>query len=79
MTASALPICLRRYAMKPRPQKPSIIMAHVEGSGTAATFLEPAEVLTPWKKSSVERQALSRGRYLGAVTKHTQITCDPLA
>jgi hypothetical protein len=28
--------CLRRYAMKPSPQKPRIIMAQVEGSGTAA-------------------------------------------
>ena len=27
----------RRYAMKPMPAKPRIIMAHVEGSGTAAT------------------------------------------
>jgi hypothetical protein len=25
---------LRRYAMKPTPAKPKIIMAHVEGSGT---------------------------------------------
>jgi hypothetical protein len=27
----------RRYAMKPMPANPRIIMAHVEGSGTAAT------------------------------------------
>lgn len=27
--------CLRRYAMKPTPAKPRIIIAHVEGSGTA--------------------------------------------
>jgi hypothetical protein len=30
------PFCLRRYAVKPRPQKPRIIIAQVEGSGTAA-------------------------------------------
>jgi hypothetical protein len=30
----------RRYAMKPMPQKPRIIIAHVEGSGTAeVTFV----------------------------------------
>ena len=34
-TLSAAPFCLRRCAMKPRPQKPRIIMAQVEGSGTA--------------------------------------------
>ena len=34
-TRTAAPFCLRRYAMKPRPQKPRIIIAHVEGSGTA--------------------------------------------
>jgi len=34
--AIALPFCLRRYVMKARQQKPRIIMAHVEGSRTAA-------------------------------------------
>jgi hypothetical protein len=29
------PPCFRRYVMKPRPMKPRIIMAQVEGSGTA--------------------------------------------
>ena len=33
---SAAPFCFRRYAMKPTPQKPKIIIAQVEGSGTAA-------------------------------------------
>jgi hypothetical protein len=33
-----LPFCFRRYAIKPSPQKPRIIIAHVEGSGTAATL-----------------------------------------
>jgi hypothetical protein len=28
----------RRYAMKPTPAKPRIIIAHVEGSGTAPTL-----------------------------------------
>jgi len=32
---NADPSCFRRYAMKPMPAKPSIIIAHVEGSGTA--------------------------------------------
>jgi hypothetical protein len=31
----------RRYAMKPKPAKPRIIIAHVEGSGTADMFQEP--------------------------------------
>ena len=31
----------RRYAMKPMPAKPRIIIAHVEGSGTAATPTPP--------------------------------------
>jgi hypothetical protein len=31
------PFCFRRYAMKQRPQKPRIIIAQVDGSGTAAT------------------------------------------
>jgi hypothetical protein len=30
---------LRRYAMKPKPAKPRIIIAHVESSGTASTGL----------------------------------------
>ena len=30
---------LRRYAMKPTPAKPRIIMAHVEGSGTAGDMV----------------------------------------
>ena len=29
---------LRRYAMKPMPAKPRIIIAHVEGSGTGPTL-----------------------------------------
>lgn len=36
---NAVPFSLRRYAMKPRPPKPRIIMAQVEGSGTAPTLL----------------------------------------
>jgi hypothetical protein len=35
-------VFLRRYAMKPSPQKPRIIMAHVEGSGTAAAIAKVA-------------------------------------
>jgi hypothetical protein len=31
------PFGFRRYAMKPSPQKPKIIIAQVEASGTAAT------------------------------------------
>jgi hypothetical protein len=42
---SAGPLLLRRYAMKARPTKPRIIMAQVEGSGTAAVsvVLPPIE------------------------------------
>lgn len=39
--AIAAGFAFRRYAMKPRPAKPSIIIAHVEGSGTAETGLLP--------------------------------------
>jgi hypothetical protein len=39
-TLSADPFCLRRYAMKPTPAKPRIIIAHVEGSGTAVVIDE---------------------------------------
>jgi hypothetical protein len=34
----------RRYAMKPTPAKPKIIIAQVEGSGTAETFVVPTAV-----------------------------------
>lgn len=35
-----LSVCLRRrYVIKPTPAKPSIIIAHVDGSGTAAVIL----------------------------------------
>ncbi len=44
--ANALPFCLRLYAMKPRPQKPRIIMANVEGSGTAVVNVGELSVLT---------------------------------
>jgi hypothetical protein len=33
-TLSAAPFCFRRYAMKPTPMKPRIIIAQVDGSGT---------------------------------------------
>ena len=36
-TLSAVLFCFRRYAMKPRPKNPRIIMAQVEGSGTPVT------------------------------------------
>src|SRR3984957_4655848 len=53
---SAGPLLLRRYAMKPRPTKPKIIMAQVEGSGTAATTgasIEklPEAIVEPFKPS----------------------------
>src|SRR5258708_26074107 len=38
---------LRRYAMKPRPANPRIIIAHVEGSGTAATELSANTAMQP--------------------------------
>ena len=48
---SAGPFCFRRYAMKPMPKKPRIIMAQVEGSGTAptpvVTFAVMWSVLSP--------------------------------
>jgi hypothetical protein len=34
-TRSAGPFCFRRYATKPTPAKPKIIITQVEGSGTA--------------------------------------------
>ena len=34
----------RRYAMKPMPAKPRIIIAHVDGSGTDAGILDGAVV-----------------------------------
>jgi len=36
-TLSTVLFCFRRYVMKPTPQKPRIIMAQVEGSGTPET------------------------------------------
>jgi hypothetical protein len=44
-TLSAGPFCSRRYAMKPSPQKPRIIIAHVEGSGTAGAITAVATPL----------------------------------
>ena len=44
---SADPFCFRRYAMKPTPMKPKIIMAQVDGSGTAA-MIGAAAVKVPW-------------------------------
>ena len=43
----------RRYAMKPMPAKPRIIMAQVEGSGTAVVrvdseYVRKAKSLSPW-------------------------------
>jgi hypothetical protein len=35
----------RRYAMKPRPANPRIIIAHVEGSGTAPMFPLPMSLI----------------------------------
>jgi hypothetical protein len=39
----------RRYARKPSPQKPKIIIAQVEGSGTGATEVYPT--LKPYQYS----------------------------
>jgi hypothetical protein len=36
----------RRYAMKPMPAKPRIIIAHVEGSGTADTAVNTAKPIS---------------------------------
>ena len=55
----------RRYAMNPTPAKPGIIMAQVEGSGTAATgpvmFIENTPPLAPstarWINSLARRSA----------------------
>jgi len=38
----------RRYAMKPRPTKPRIIMAHVDGSGTAGVSVAPTLPVFPF-------------------------------
>jgi hypothetical protein len=40
--------CLRREAMKPMPAKPRIIIAHVEGSGTAALTPCSTNRVNPW-------------------------------
>ena len=39
VTRNCCPLCFRRYAMKPTPINPRIIIAHVEGSGTAAEMV----------------------------------------
>src|ERR1700722_19007668 len=41
------PLCFPRYATKPTPMKPRIIMAQVEGSGTAETASVPTPKPTP--------------------------------
>jgi hypothetical protein len=45
-TRSEGPLCLRRYAMKPTPKKPRIIIAQVDGSGTAVVRL--VSVVMDW-------------------------------
>jgi hypothetical protein len=35
MLVAAAAVIFRRHAIQPTPRKPKIIMAHVEGSGTA--------------------------------------------
>ena len=54
----------RRYAMKPTPAKPMIIMAQVDGSGTAADMemsstIGEASVFEPWKSVSISELSVA--------------------
>ena len=40
-------VVLLRYDMKPTPRKPRIIIAHVDGSGTAATSISTSDTTPP--------------------------------
>ena len=47
----------RRYAMKPRPAKPRSIIAHVEGSGTAAVSRGTKSIAWTLQKKSRPKAA----------------------
>jgi hypothetical protein len=60
------PSLFRRYAIKPRPKKPRIIIAQVEGSGTAALIsvivrLSPALPKVPGTKVGSESGPVKNG------------------
>jgi hypothetical protein len=62
-TRSAGPFCFRRYAIKPMPKKPWIIIAQVEGSGTAVVnanskAVGPVEKPTLSKRPNVVKSKL---------------------
>ena len=46
----------RRYAMKPTPTKPRIIIAQVEGSGTALTDCSKSPLKLALSKEAVESE-----------------------
>src|SRR3977135_2550406 len=56
--ASARPLRDRRYAMKPMPAKPRIIMLHVAGSGTAATAISATETSIPPRKLPIPTELM---------------------
>ena len=54
----------RRYVIAPMPRKPRIIMAQVDGSGTAADMemsstIGEASVFEPWKSVSISELSVA--------------------